>query len=89
MRHTSFRLISVICTSRSETKTAPCPCLLSRSQVFCNNYLDGGYHVPFAHGALAAGIDMTTCALLFVLRFFLVSAVTNAAAKSTSSESDD
>lgn len=30
-------------------------------KVFCNNYLDGGYHVPFAHGDLAAGIDMGTC----------------------------
>lgn len=29
-------------------------------KVFCDNYLDGGYHVPYAHGALAAGIDMSS-----------------------------
>lgn len=29
-------------------------------KVFCNNYLDGGYHVPWAHKGLAAGIDMGT-----------------------------
>ena len=28
-------------------------------KVFCDNYLDGGYHVPFAHpGLMQAGIDM-------------------------------
>jgi len=27
-------------------------------KVFCDNYLDGGYHVPFAHPALADGVDM-------------------------------
>ena len=27
-------------------------------KVFCENYLDGGYHVPFAHPALAAGVAM-------------------------------
>ena len=27
-------------------------------KVFCDNYLDGGYHVPYAHKALADGIDM-------------------------------
>jgi choline monooxygenase len=27
-------------------------------QVFCDNYLDGGYHVPFAHPSLADGLDM-------------------------------
>jgi choline monooxygenase len=27
-------------------------------KVFCDNYLDGGYHVPVAHPALAGGIDM-------------------------------
>ena len=25
-------------------------------KVFCDNYLDGGYHVPFAHPALADGV---------------------------------
>ena len=29
-------------------------------KVFCNNYLDGGYHVPHAHKALASGVDMAT-----------------------------
>ena len=24
-------------------------------KVFCDNYLDGGYHVPFAHPELASG----------------------------------
>ena len=27
-------------------------------KVFVDNYLDGGYHVPYAHEALAEGIDM-------------------------------
>ena len=27
-------------------------------KVFCDNYLDGGYHVPFAHPALNNGVDM-------------------------------
>ena len=27
-------------------------------KVFVDNYLDGGYHVPVAHPALAAGVDM-------------------------------
>ena len=27
-------------------------------KVFCDNYLDGGYHVPFAHPALASGVAM-------------------------------
>lgn len=38
------------------------PAAAAARQVFCNNYLDGGYHVPFAHGELASGIDMDTCA---------------------------
>ncbi|XP_031480265.1 choline monooxygenase, chloroplastic isoform X2 [Nymphaea colorata] len=29
-------------------------------KVFCDNYLDGGYHVPYAHGALAAGLELET-----------------------------
>ncbi|GMH23727.1 hypothetical protein Nepgr_025570 [Nepenthes gracilis] len=29
-------------------------------KVFCDNYLDGGYHVPFAHRSLASGIDLDT-----------------------------
>jgi phenylpropionate dioxygenase-like ring-hydroxylating dioxygenase large terminal subunit len=27
-------------------------------KVFCDNYLDGGYHVPFAHPELASGVSM-------------------------------
>lgn len=29
----------------------------SNWKVFCDNYLDGGYHVPIAHPDLAAGLD--------------------------------
>ncbi|EIE20824.1 choline monooxygenase, partial [Coccomyxa subellipsoidea C-169] len=29
-------------------------------KVFCDNYLDGGYHVSIAHPDLAAGLDLTT-----------------------------
>ncbi|XP_049932963.1 choline monooxygenase, chloroplastic isoform X5 [Nymphaea colorata] len=32
----------------------------SLKHVFCDNYLDGGYHVPYAHGALAAGLELET-----------------------------
>ncbi|XP_071939979.1 choline monooxygenase, chloroplastic-like [Coffea arabica] len=27
-------------------------------QVFCDNYLDGGYHVPYAHKGLASGLKL-------------------------------
>ncbi|AQK81175.1 CMO protein [Zea mays] len=27
-------------------------------KVFCDNYLDGGYHVPYAHGDLASGLQL-------------------------------
>ncbi|XXG58118.1 hypothetical protein AAC387_Pa04g0508 [Persea americana] len=27
-------------------------------KVFCDNYLDGGYHVPYAHGGLASGLNL-------------------------------
>eukprot|EP00249_Psilotum_nudum_P016214 c25721_g1_i1 orf=514-1227(+) len=27
-------------------------------EVFCDNYLDGGYHVPFAHGGLASNLNL-------------------------------
>lgn len=27
-------------------------------QVFCDNYLDGGYHVPYAHKGLASGLEL-------------------------------
>jgi len=29
-------------------------------QVFCDNYLDGGYHVPYAHKGLMSGLDLET-----------------------------
>lgn len=32
------------------------PCV----QVFCDNFLDGGYHVPIAHKALAGSVDMAS-----------------------------
>lgn len=28
------------------------------AQVFCDNYLDGGYHVPIAHPGLASQLDL-------------------------------
>lgn len=27
-------------------------------KVFCDNYLDGGYHVPYAHKGLASGLNL-------------------------------
>lgn len=27
-------------------------------QVFCDNYLDGGYHVPYAHKGLASNLKL-------------------------------
>lgn len=27
-------------------------------QVFCDNYLDGGYHVPYAHKGLASDLKL-------------------------------
>ncbi|KAK5813054.1 hypothetical protein PVK06_028500 [Gossypium arboreum] len=37
-------------------------------KVFCDNYLDGGYHVPFAHKGLASGLslDSYTCFYFYV-----------------------
>lgn len=35
----------------------PIPC---NWKVFVDNFCDGGYHVPYAHPELAAGIDMST-----------------------------
>ncbi|XP_039119094.1 choline monooxygenase, chloroplastic [Dioscorea cayenensis subsp. rotundata] len=29
-------------------------------KVFCDNYLDGGYHVPYAHGGLASGLNLNS-----------------------------
>lgn len=33
-------------------------------QVFCDNYLDGGYHVPYAHGDLASGLNLDSYSTL-------------------------
>ena len=33
-------------------------------QVFCDNYLDGGYHVPYAHGGLASGLKLDSYSTL-------------------------
>ncbi|XP_021751166.1 choline monooxygenase, chloroplastic-like isoform X2 [Chenopodium quinoa] len=30
------------------------------TKVFCDNYLDGGYHVPYAHKNLASGLNLDT-----------------------------
>lgn len=35
----------------------PNECMFIR-QVFCDNYLDGGYHVPYAHKGLASGLQL-------------------------------
>lgn len=43
-------------------------------QVFCDNYLDGGYHVPYAHGGLASGLNLesySTKVRLLFCSFFL------------------
>ena len=29
-------------------------------KVFCDNFLDGGYHVPVAHKGLAGSVDMAS-----------------------------
>ena len=54
--------------SSAESTTTPSMTRVARREfsvacnwkVFCDNYLDGGYHVPFAHPALAEGVDMRT-----------------------------
>ena len=59
---------SVADDSSAETTTTPSMTRVARREfsvacnwkVFCDNYLDGGYHVPFAHPALAEGVDMRT-----------------------------
>ncbi|XP_074582107.1 choline monooxygenase, chloroplastic [Curcuma longa] len=33
-------------------------------KVFCDNYLDGGYHVPYAHGGLASGLNLDSYSTL-------------------------
>ncbi|KAL6977879.1 choline monooxygenase [Sarracenia purpurea var. burkii] len=40
-------------------------------KVFCDNYLDGGYHVPYAHKGLASGLKLdsystTVCSLKYI-----------------------
>lgn len=41
-------------------------------QVFCDNYLDGGYHVPFAHKGLASGLKLDSYStMVFSLAVFL------------------
>ncbi|KAK1611860.1 hypothetical protein QYE76_035533 [Lolium multiflorum] len=51
--------------SRSGIDTTSLPHICRREyiiecnwKVFCDNYLDGGYHVPYAHGALASGLQL-------------------------------
>ncbi|KAJ7955856.1 Choline monooxygenase [Quillaja saponaria] len=35
-------------------------------KVFCDNYLDGGYHVPYAHKGLASGLQLNSyCTTMF------------------------
>lgn len=44
-------------------------------QVFCDNYLDGGYHVPFAHKDLALGLKLdsySTTVCMFHLTHILI-----------------
>ncbi|KQK17362.1 hypothetical protein BRADI_1g33960v3 [Brachypodium distachyon] len=49
---TSTRMILVYYQSRREY------IIECNWKVFCDNYLDGGYHVPYAHGALASGLQL-------------------------------
>jgi hypothetical protein len=46
-------------------------------KVFCDNYLDGGYHVPYAHKGLASGLKLesysyTVCPILLLFIQFLI-----------------
>ncbi|CAN6176934.1 unnamed protein product [Urochloa humidicola] len=52
-------------------------------KVFCDNYLDGGYHVPYAHGALASGLQLHSYETLTYER------VSVQRCESAPSESDD
>ncbi|CAL5040294.1 unnamed protein product [Urochloa decumbens] len=52
-------------------------------KVFCDNYLDGGYHVPYAHGALASGLQLQSYETLTYER------VSVQRCESAPSESDD
>ncbi|KAK6247973.1 hypothetical protein QUC31_019538 [Theobroma cacao] len=42
-------------------------------KVFCDNYFDGGYHVPYAHKGLASGLTLdsyTTSLCLYLIFLF-------------------
>ncbi|RLN13627.1 choline monooxygenase, chloroplastic [Panicum miliaceum] len=52
-------------------------------KVFCDNYLDGGYHVPYAHGSLASGLQLQSYETLTYER------VSVQRCESAPSESDD
>ncbi|KAG1363532.1 putative Choline monooxygenase, chloroplastic [Cocos nucifera] len=40
--------------------------------IFCDNYLDGGYHVPYARGGLASGLKLDSYSTLWniIVLFF-------------------
>ncbi|KAK4396720.1 Choline monooxygenase, chloroplastic [Sesamum angolense] len=44
---------SLIASGTGKTSCFVCP-----YHVFCDNYLDGGYHVPYAHRGLASGLQL-------------------------------
>lgn len=39
-------------------------------KVFCDNYLDGGYHVPYAHRDLASGLTMDSYSTTVIHFYF-------------------
>lgn len=43
---------------------------LSFMQVFCDNYLDGGYHVPYAHKGLASGLELNSYETLVIATLY-------------------
>jgi hypothetical protein len=52
--------IATVCTCVSKVglRWGPVFGSVATWQVVCDNYLDGGYHVPFAHKGLAEGLDL-------------------------------
>ncbi|KAH7427044.1 hypothetical protein KP509_10G027900, partial [Ceratopteris richardii] len=46
--------------------------------VFCDNYLDGGYHVPFAHKDLADGLNLASYSTEIFERVSIQSCTTDA-----------
>ncbi|KAJ9162421.1 hypothetical protein P3X46_022197, partial [Hevea brasiliensis] len=46
------------CSDTLETNGVDSPLSYVCRRVFCDNYLDGGYHVPCAHKALASGLKL-------------------------------